>query len=222
MNQQEFYQFIIDHDVVQISEHPITLKSGKTSHLYVNWRKATSNAYILDKLSDHIVEFVKEHAPDCETIFGVPEGASKVGVIAGLKYAKSRPDFAHHKYVVAMGRGKVKAHGMPEDRLFIGKPLGRTLVIEDTVTSGISLFECVDTLLENNVDVKYLVAITDREDMTSQGNLVANEVVRRYSGKIRYLALSKASTLLPLLFKQTSVATSLKNQILREFPNIKL
>ena len=59
-NQSNFNQFILTNNVIKQFEHPITLKSGKQSTTYVNWRTLTADAYLMDQLTDFILAFVSE------------------------------------------------------------------------------------------------------------------------------------------------------------------
>ncbi len=51
---------------------------------------------------------------------GVPEGATKLGVLASYIWAKGSSDFKPGRFPLPMGRAKPKEHGVPEDRFFVG------------------------------------------------------------------------------------------------------
>ena len=152
-DQIAFNEFVIANGIVGFHNTPLTLKSGRKSHFYVNWRRATNDAYLLDTLTDHIVDYIASWGVPCATIYGVPEGATKTAVIAGLKWAKRDPNIAVGSHRLAMGRAKPKAHGNPEDRDFIGMPAGPTVVIEDTATTGGSLITTLEQLKSLGVTV---------------------------------------------------------------------
>ncbi len=196
MTSAAFAEFVIEHEVIGFFPEPLTLKSGRKSHFYVNWRKATNDAFLLDRLTDLIVDDLAQLAPDCQTLYGVPEGASKTAVIAALKWAKRSPKFGLGSHVLAMGRAKPKTHGDPADRFFIGQPQGATYVLEDTITTGLSLFQCLDQLLEAQVDVKGVICLTDRCEVRDDGLRVAEALKQRYGENMRYHALSQAPQLL--------------------------
>ena len=84
-NEDMFNEFILDNRIIGFFEKPITLKSGRKSHFYVNWRDATNDAFLLDKLTDFIVQFIQKNCIECDTLYGVPEGATKTAVLAGMK-----------------------------------------------------------------------------------------------------------------------------------------
>jgi len=46
-NQEKFNQFILENKVVGFFEEPITLKSGRLSHWYVNWRNVAEDVFFI-------------------------------------------------------------------------------------------------------------------------------------------------------------------------------
>ncbi len=196
MDLSSFGEFVLRHDIIGFHEQPLTLKSGRQSHFYVNWRKASNDAYLLDQLTDYIANFIETEQLPCDTLYGVPEGASKTAVIAAFKLAKRSKNFAEGQSIIAMGRAKPKPHGDPQDKFFIGAPKGRTLVLEDTITTGLSLFQCLDQLLEAGVDVKGVISLTDRGERREDGLTAHEYLVKRYEGRIAYYPLSHAHDLL--------------------------
>lgn len=196
MTNQSFAQFVLDQGIIGFFDRPLTLKSGRTSHFYVNWRRATSDAYLLDQLSEHLVRFIESEQLPCETLYGVPEGATKTALITAFKLAQRSPRFGPESHVLAMGRAKPKPHGDPTDRLFIGQPRGGTYVLEDTVTTGLSLVQCLDQLLEAGVDVRGVICLTDRCERRDDGLSVPAYLEQRYGKKLAYLPLSRAPDLL--------------------------
>jgi orotate phosphoribosyltransferase len=211
-----FADFILQNSVIGFFPEPLTLKSGRKSHFYVNWRKPTNDAFLLDRLTDLIVEALAQEAPDCETLYGVPEGASKTAIIAGLKWARRSPAFGLGSHVLAMGRAKPKPHGDPADRFFIGQPKGATSVLEDTITTGLSVFQCLDQLLEAGVKVRGVLCLTDRCERRDDGLLVSEALHQRYGQSMRYLALSRAPDLLKIAVAQQSPPQALVDALAQE------
>ena len=85
-DEKKFADFIIENNVIGFFENPVVLKSGQKSNWYVNWRTPTSDAYLMDQITDFVVKFIKDKGlnPDC--ILGVPEGATKLGVLSQFKW----------------------------------------------------------------------------------------------------------------------------------------
>jgi orotate phosphoribosyltransferase len=141
-NQDAFDSFVLEHRVIGFFERPVTLKSGRTSNWYVNWRSVSEDAFLLRQLSGFLSAFVAglvsqnilPRQPD--TLFGVPEGATKVALFAQMQLAQASPSFAAGSHVLSMGRGKPKEHGIPKDKYFLGVPRGLTVVVEDVTTTG--------------------------------------------------------------------------------------
>lgn len=196
-HQEDFIDFVLKHGVVGFHEEPLRLKSGRQSHFYVNWRQITNDAFLLDQLTDYIVAFLQDWALPCQTLYGVPEGATKTAIIAGLKWARLSPHFAPQSHRLAMGRAKPKEHGSPEDRFFIGIPAGPTIILEDTTTTGGSLLETYARLHAIGVNVVGAMTLTDREELRDDGLSVAAAFARVGTGSVPFRALVGARALLP-------------------------
>ena len=172
----------------------------------------------MDCLTDFVLEFLdgllasgELDAP--ETMYGVPEGASKLGLLTQYKWAKRAKRFGVGSHVLSMGRGSVKTHGAPEDRFFVGMPRGRTVVLEDVTTTGGSLLETIDRLNEANVEISAAIGLTNRMERRDDGSSVAEAIaLKRSAGKpIKYYQMSSAIELLP----EASRAARLSPEIIR-------
>ena len=193
---KEFNDFIIQNKVVGFFEEPLKLKSGRISYWYVNWRTLSQDVYLMDKLTDYLLSFVNHLNLDLTCFYGVPEGATKLGIITQLKWARLQNDYNPYKYVLPMGRGKPKEHGDPNDKFFIGKPRGKVVILEDTTTTGGSLIECIKNLEKFNVKVNAAVVLTDRNEYRDDKRTV-KDVIADYG--IEYYAMSNAAEILTQL-----------------------
>jgi orotate phosphoribosyltransferase len=198
-NRNKFNKFVLDNYVVGFFKQPITLKSGRESHWYVNWRNVTEDVYLTDKLTDYVLAFVGHNKlkPDC--FYGVPEGATKLAVITQYKYAREQKDYEPNAYKLPMGRGRPKEHGDPKDRYFLGMPEGNTIVIEDVTTTGGSLISAIRTLKNAGVKVIAAIGLTNRMEKRDDGKSVEEAVAEL---GVRYYAMSDATELLPLVYEQ--------------------
>jgi len=215
--QAKFNNFIFDNNVIGFFEEPIQLKSGRVSNWYVNWRGVTSDAHLVDVLSDFVLAFAKDLAlvPDC--FYGVPEGATKLAIITQFKRAMhSRSSVGAGDYALPMGRGKPKEHGDPQDRFFLGAPKGRTIVIEDVTTTGDSLLRTLDVLGEmyETVEVVAAVGLTNRMQVRDDRRSVKQAVENR---NIPYFAMSNALDLLPEASRRLNPGMKILNAIVAEF-----
>ena len=148
-NQTLFNEFIITNQIIKTFDEPITLKSGKKSNLYINWRNIASDAYLMDQLTDFVLAFSAKEELNIDTFYGVPEGATKLGILTQFKYAQQN-NFKKGSHQLAMGRAKPKEHGDPSDRFFVGEPTGNVCVLEDVTTTGGSLITCIQHLQSQN------------------------------------------------------------------------
>lgn len=213
-NQSAFIDFIIDNRVVGFFDAPVTLKSGRTSNWYVNWRTVSGDVFLLDRLADFLIDFAVDSGFALDAFFGVPEGASKLGVLATYKWAISRDDFAKGRYALPMGRGKPKEHGAPQDKYFLTPPAGRIVVVEDVTTTGGSLIGALDQLSQLDVEVLAAVGLTNRMELRDDGLSVADAIAKR---GVRYLSLSDATDFLPEAYRALSPGEAIGKSIEAEF-----
>ena len=203
-----FYDFIIKNNVVGFFNEPITLKSGRKSYWYVNWRTIAEDVYLLDKVSNFLLLFVKHLnlVPNC--FYGVPEGATKLGVITQYKWAFNDKNIQPGKYTLSMGRGKPKDHGELKDKFFLGIPKGKIIILEDTTTTGGSLLKAIDDLLKNKVNIIAAIGLTNRNEIRDDGNTVEEAIKKK---KVQYYAMSNAIDLLPKLNPNSTITSHIKD-----------
>ncbi|MFP4424434.1 MAG: hypothetical protein ACLFP2_04360 [Candidatus Woesearchaeota archaeon] len=211
---EEFNEFILKNGVIGFFEEPIQLKSGRLSSWYVNWRNVAEDVFLLDQLTDYVLSFTKDQGlkPDC--FFGVPEGATKVGILTQYKWAKEDPSYAPHSHVIPMGRGKPKTHGAPKDKYFVGKPQGDTIIIEDVTTTGGSLLQTIDQLVESQVPLIAAFGLTNRMEVTDEGYSVKEAVE---SKGVPYYSMSNAFDLLPKAYKDLQPGEHILQSLKEEF-----
>lgn len=197
-DQQEFNAFVVSAGAVGFFEQPIKLNSGRMSNWYVNYRKIAADVFLMDKLTDFVIDFVREKGIAVDCFYGVPEGATKLGILTQFKWAKNQKNYEAGKYTLAMGRGKPKDHGQPEDKYFVGIPTGKTVLLEDVTTTGKAVLETIDKLKEANVDVVAVIGMTNRNEKRDDGKTVEQVIEEK---GVKYFAMSNALELLPLVFQ---------------------
>lgn len=144
--------------MINYYQEPITLRSGQQSHLYINWRRAMDCVRGVDRLSDLIISFLQFHSLHPDVIVGVAEGGTKLGLITQFKWGKLN---ASRQF--PMMRGKQKDHGPVEDRLFLGKPKGKVLLLEDVTTTGGALNQAIDILKQDpEIEIMGALVLTNR------------------------------------------------------------
>lgn len=209
-----FNRFIIENKVVGFFDKEVTLKSGRKSHWYVNWRTVAGDVFLVDRLSDFLIDFTVGLGFKPDAFYGVPEGASKLGVITTYKWAKAQRTYAPGSNPLPMGRGKPKEHGAPEDKFFVGQPRGSIIVVEDVTTTGGSLLTALDQLSQIDVKVLAAVGLTNRMEKRDDGKSVAEAIA---DCGVPYHSLSDATAFLPEAYKAFSPGEKIAQSIEAEF-----
>ncbi|MBF0299185.1 MAG: hypothetical protein HQK51_10725 [Oligoflexia bacterium] len=182
--EKQIIDFILEHKVLSISENAFTLASGKKSHIYVNWRQVSNNFLLFDKLLHMILKFIDLNSIECDTFYGVPEGATKIALFVQYFYLQSRLQATpqNTEAVLAMGRAVAKSHGDIGDRYFIGQPKGNVVIIEDVTTTGESLIKTIEVVNQlPNANVSACLVLTDRStasnsNSNSNSNSTSNSI----------------------------------------------
>jgi orotate phosphoribosyltransferase len=202
-----FQKFIFKNKIIGFFEKPIKLKSGRLSYWYVNWRNISEDVFLLDKLCDYILFFINylELSPDC--FYGVPEGATKLGIITQFKWAKSQDNYDSGSFILSMGRGSLKEHGDPKDRYFLGLPRGKVILLEDVITTGQSLIDSIKKLKELKVNIIAAIGLTNRNELRNDGKSV-EELIQKEG--VKFYAMSNATDLLPKLKPNKNIALKIE------------
>ncbi len=214
-NQQKFNQFIIENNVIGFFQQPITLKSGRKSHCYVNWRNVSNDVFLMDRLTDFVIDFVKDKnlQPDC--FYGVPEGATKLAILVQYKWAKKSPLYGPFSHILAMGRGKPKDHGDEKDRFFIGVPKGKVIILEDVTTTGYSLLESINTIKKiKEASIIAAIGLTNRMEKGLDGKSVKESVEEK---GVPYFQMSKLPELLFLACQKNNPSKEIAQKVEEEF-----
>jgi len=207
-----FHNFILNNKIIGFFKEPLRLKSGRLSSWYINWRKIASDVYLLDQLTDYILLFIDYLGLNPKCFYGVPEGATKLGVITQYKWARRQKNYNPGSYPLSMGRGKQKEHGDPKDRFFVGIPKGDTIILEDVTTTGESLIATIKKLRDLNVKIIATIGLTNRNELRDDGKSV-EEIVKEQNAQ--YYAMSNAIDLLPRI----NMNKDIKKQIEEYFKN---
>ncbi len=213
-NQEEFNEFILNNNVIGFYKELTTLKSGRKSNWYVNWR--INDAYLFDKLSDYIIAFTYDKKLNNDCFYGVPEGATKIGIVTQYKWAKQSENYRSGSYILPMGRGKIKEHGKPEDKHFLGTPKGKTIIIEDVVTVGTNLLPEINKLKKlNDVEIMSIFVLTDRMELLRDDGRSVKQAVESFG--VKYYSLSNALELLPQAYKKLKPSKNIAKSVEEEF-----
>ncbi|MBD3402048.1 hypothetical protein GF420_04070 [candidate division GN15 bacterium] len=213
-NQEAFDRFVEENGVYGFFDEPITLKSGRKSHFYANWRTVVEDVWLTEQLVAFVLAFVKDRGIGVDTFYGVPEGATKLGVLTQFHFAKTQPGYNKGSHVLAMGRAKPKEHGAPKDKYFVGMPKGRVVVLEDVTTTGGSTMTTVKALKDAGVNVEAVISLTNRMERRDDGLSVA-EAFEQIG--IPFYNMSTALTVLPRVYRSLSPGEDIARAIEAEF-----
>ncbi|TXI91799.1 MAG: orotate phosphoribosyltransferase [Neisseriales bacterium] len=156
-------KLILDmYDVGMIKFGEFTLKSGKQSYVYADIRTAISHPTIFTTLCDLL--YSKMSGLSYDLICGVPYSA--LTFASGIAYA--------HKIPMLLKRKEAKDYGTKKILEGNYKSGDRCLIIEDVITTGMSISETTTVIEEAGVKVSDIVCFVDRnqggrERMQSQG-----------------------------------------------------
>ncbi len=213
-DQSEFNKFIEESGVYGFFKEAITLKSGRKSHFYANWRNVVEDVFLTEKLANYLIEFVKANNVEVDTFYGVPEGATKLGVITQFIFSKQQTNYGKGSAILSMGRAKPKDHGAPKDKYFVGTPQGKTVVIEDVTTTGGSLITTLEGLKEAGINVSAVISLTNRMEKRDDG-LSVKEAIEKMG--MKFYNMSTAIELLPIMYKKLSPGEEIGKEIEKEF-----
>ncbi|MCK5125120.1 MAG: hypothetical protein KAR42_02595 [candidate division Zixibacteria bacterium] len=198
-NQDEFNTFTSENNVYGFFSEAITLKSGRKSHFYANWRNVVEDVYLTEILVNFVISFVRDNDIDVDTFYGVPEGATKLGILTQFFWAKNQDNYGKGSHALSMGRAKPKEHGAPKDRYFVGLPQGRVVLLEDVTTTGGSSLNSLDSLRDAGIDVVAVISLTNRMEKRNDGLSVKDAFAKR---KVPFYNMSSALDLLPVVFNK--------------------
>jgi len=211
--QEDFDRFVLGNEIIGFFDKPIKLKSGRMSNWYANWRTFTNYVSQIDPLADFVIDFTKHLGLEPNCFYGVPEGATKLGIITQYKWGKQG-----NSNILPMGRGKPKEHGALIDKYFVGEPEGKTIILEDVTTTGGSLIKEIEKLQSIYVNVIAAFGLTHRNQKRDDG-LTVKEAVGKFN--VNYYAMSNAVDLLPRIPCYDKIAKSVEKEF-EEYGEVEL
>ena len=132
----------------------ITLKSGKKSPYYCDFRLLISQPELYQEVVEFMCDYLKTLSVEYQHLGSVPIGSLPFTTSVANKLGKS--------FVIP--RGETKTYGKKcsmEGTLQVGDLV---LVLEDVITTGKSVLEAVEIIKNNGGVVKDIVCIFDREE----------------------------------------------------------
>lgn len=169
-DKKKFIKFFIENNGVTFFDKSALAKySNKPSTVYFNWRLISEDVYLVDKCADYIINFVQDKKinPDC--FLGIPEGATKLAIILQYKWVKK---YKKNKSSLPFVRGSVKKHGALKDRIFLGIPKGKVVLIEDVVSRGGAILDTLKKLEKIRIVPYAIICLSDRTNEESRKKLM--------------------------------------------------
>jgi orotate phosphoribosyltransferase len=192
-DKQAYERFLFDTGCVGFFDPPITLKSGRPGHWYVNMRDALQTEETKYTLARFVYDFVMQEGLKPDHFLGVPDGANPLAQACN-SFIDYKPRSEIPASVLRAGK---KAHGDPQNRYSVGplKSGSHGVLIEDVTTTGGSSMEQILRLQELGILIDRVVSCVSRYERRDRGRTVPDVLERDYH--IKYSALTDARSLLP-------------------------
>ncbi len=148
MDKEKLVLQLFELDVLQFGQ--FTLKSGLSSPFYLDFRRVVAYPETLQQISDQLWELIKNL--DFDHLCGVPYAALSLSSAISMRHKKS----------MIVKRKEVKKHGTKKMVEGIFEEGDKAVVIDDVISSGISMIETLEAIEDEGLEIDYVIAIVDR------------------------------------------------------------
>jgi uridine monophosphate synthetase len=152
--QNHLFDLLYENQIVKRGD--FTLKSGAKSDIYIDMRAAISSPDLMDEITAGMQNSCSGIPYD--RICGVPYGAVSFATALALKVRKP----------LVMLRKEVKNYGTQKVVEGAYKPGDQVLLVEDVVTTGSSILEAIEELKKQQLVVKNVLVLLDRQQGGAQ------------------------------------------------------
>lgn len=187
--QREFIDFSIDTGAIRFGE--FTLKSGRLSPYFFN-AGLFNTGESLGRLGQYYARTIIESGIEFDMLFGPAYKGIPLATATAIALAQ------HHDRNIpyAFDRKERKKHA--EGGLIVGHPLeGRVLIIDDVISSGISVNGAVDIIRAANAKPAGVVIAVDRQEIGAGKTSAVQEVESTHG--LSVASIIKLETLIPYL-----------------------
>jgi orotate phosphoribosyltransferase len=198
--EREFIDFAIDTGAIRFGE--FTLKSGRVSPYFFNAGLFNTGA----KLAQ-LGRFYAHAILDAGIEFDMLFGPAYKGIPLCATTAIALADHHHRDVPYAFDRKEAKTHA--EGGIIVGHPLeGRVLIIDDVISSGMSVNAAVDIIRLAGAEPCGVVIAVDRQERGAGEVSAVMEVEAKHG--ISVASIIKLETLVPYLSRNADYARHLK------------
>ena len=171
--EKQFLDFAIKHDVIRFGE--FTLKSGRISPYFFN-AGLFNTGRMLARLGEYYAEAIIDSGIEFDMLYGPAYKGIPLAAATAIALANN------HDFDVpyAFNRKEAKKHA--EGGIIVGAPLGgRTLIIDDVISAGLSIGEAVDIIQQQGATVAGVVIALDRQERGAGELAAVKEVEQNYN-----------------------------------------
>lgn len=198
--QRDFIDFVIRTEVLRFGQ--FVLKSGRISPYFFNTGLFNSGMR-MSRLGQFYAEALVESGIEFDMLFGPAYKGIPLAVATAISLAE------HHGRDVpyAFNRKEAKDHG--EGGSIVGAPLsGRVLIIDDVVSSGLSVNESVGLIKHTGAQPAGVLIAMDRQER-GQGTRSAVQEINETHG-LRVSSIITLAHLAVFLSEETDQSTTLE------------
>lgn len=182
---ERFVKFMIGNGIMNIGN--CRLKSGAESTFYINSENFTTNAQIA-KVGEFFADCIRENRIEFDTILGM--------AYHGISFSLATVYALYQKYGVTVNYCHDRKVPDSRGRMLCGYTLqdgDRVVVIEDVISSGQTLSERLDGILEKvNLEIAAVVVIADRMGRKDFAEVVGSKMIEeKYHTKVYSIITEK-------------------------------
>ena len=175
---RDFIEFTINKKILRFGD--FTLKSGRKSPYYFN-TGLCHDGQLLSDLSSYYADYIKNNNLNYDFIFGP--------AYKGITLCSSICQSLYSKYSIisryAFNRKETKLHG--DKGNFVGCDIkGESLIVDDVISSGSSIIESYNLILESHATCKNILVAFNRMEI-GKNSMASKELKKNYDIQTHYL-----------------------------------
>lgn len=175
---ERFVKFMADNGILNFKD--VQLKSGAQAHFYLDSENFTTNAQIA-QIGEFFADCIRENNIEFDTILGL--------AYHGIAFSVATACALYRKYGVVVNYCHDRRIPDSRDRMLCGYTLrdgDRVVIIDDLISSGKTLSERLDTIINQaNVQIAAVVVIADRMMQQDTEGLIGSKLIEeKYHTKL--------------------------------------